>query len=188
MAVMDRPTVGETSVETPQSADDLAEVLKAIPDVVVVTLPAEGVDPLRICREVADRAPVSRVVVQAATDQAAHAYQAIRVGAWAWVDANATPAEKADVFEGAARDESRLSARLAAWILRELDDGEEQPGARPSADKLTAAERLVLRLMAEGADLDAIGNHLGISARVVGRHAASAVSRLHRRYRRPAEP
>ncbi|HEY5886395.1 MAG TPA: LuxR C-terminal-related transcriptional regulator, partial [Acidimicrobiales bacterium] len=56
----------------------------------------------------------------------------------------------------------------------------------PTPDRMTAAERMVLRLLADGSSPEEIAVHLDTTARVVGRHAGAALSRLHQRYRRPA--
>jgi len=166
----------------------LVHVLYGVPDVVVVSVQPGPIHPLRLCREVADRSPISRVLVQAAPDQAAHSYQALRVGAWGCLDPDAGPAELHDAAEAAARGEALLPARHAAWVLRELEDsGTSAPGSPPTADQLTAAERTVLHLLAEGAHPDTIADHLGVSRRVIGRHAGSALARLHRRYRPRSE-
>lgn len=175
-------------VESTDGPDVLAVILAEVPDVVVVSVQPGPIHPLQLCREVADRAPVSRVLVQAAPDQAAHSYQALRVGAWGCVDPAAGPAELHDAAEAVARGEALLPARHAAWVLRELgDEAPVAPGSPPTADRLTATERTVLRLLAEGAHPEAVADHLGVTRRVVGRHAGSALCRLHRRYRRPSE-
>ena len=189
MAVIERTRTGDLDlrvVEPTDGPDVLARVLAEVPDVVVVSIQPGPVHPLQLCREVADRAPVSRVLVAAAPAEAAHSYQALRVGAVGCLDPQAGPAELHDAAEAVARGEAVLPARHAAWVLRELDDGvSPAAGSPPTADRLTASERTVLRLLAEGAPVDGIADHLGGSPRVVGRHAGSAVARLHRRYRRP---
>ena len=175
-------------VEPTDGPDVLAEILADVPDVVIVSVQPGPIHPLQLCREMADRAPVSRVLVRSDPDQAAHSYQALRVGAWGCLEPGAHPADLHDAAEAAARGEAILPGRHAAWLLRELDEGgASAPGTAPSGDRLTATERTVLRLLAEGANPESIGDHLGVSPRVVGRHAGSAVARLHRRYRRPSE-
>jgi DNA-binding NarL/FixJ family response regulator len=188
MALMERTRTDDLDlrvVEPTDTPEVLGLLLGDVPDVVVVTIQPAPVHPLQLCREVADRAPVSRVLVQATPDQAAHSYQAIRVGAWGVLD----PADDVHAAaEAAARGEAVLPARHAAWVLRELEEPEHPAGGTaPSPDRLTAAERTVLRLLAEGATTDTIADHLAVSPRVVGRHAGSAVARLHRRYRRPSQ-
>ncbi len=172
-------------VESHDGADVLVALLADVPDVVVLTVESAPVDPLRLCREVADRSPVSRMLVQASADQGAAAYQALRIGAWGILDSNAGPGELHDAAEAVARGEALLPARHAAWVLRELDDATE-PAANsaPTPARMTAPERIVLHMLAEGATPEAIGDHLGTTARVVNRHAGSAVARLHGRYRR----
>ena len=154
----------------------------------VVSIEPGTVHPLRLCREVDDRAPVSRVLIQAGAEEAAHAYQALRVGAWGCLDPDAGPADLHEAAEAVARGEALLPARHAAWVLRELVEDTPVPtGAAPTAERLTAAEGTVLALLAEGTPPDAVADHLGLSRRVVGRHAGSALARLHRKYRRPSE-
>jgi len=191
MAIMERTPVEQLDlrvVETTDPPDVLGVILAEVPDVVVVSVQPGPIHPLQLCREVADRAPVSRVLVQAAPDQAAHSYQALRVGAWGCLDPAAGPAELHAAAEAVARGEALLPARHAAWVLRELDDeAPTAPGSPPTAGRLTATERTVLRLLAEGTHPEAVADHLGVTRRVVGRHAGSALSRLHRRYRRPSQ-
>ncbi len=190
MAITERTPVDQLDlrvVETTDGPEVLGVILADVPDVVVVSMAPGPIHPLQLCREVADRSPVSRVLVQAAPDQAANSYQAIRVGAWGCLDPAAGPAELHDAAEAVTRGQALLSPRHAAWVLRELDDPTPLPaGGPPTPDRLTAAERTVLCLLAEGTHPEAIADHLGISPRVVGRHAGSALARLHRRYRRPS--
>jgi DNA-binding NarL/FixJ family response regulator len=191
MAIIEQAQVEQVDLRVIDPTDGpevLEQVLDEVPDVVVVSVRPGPIHPLRLCREVADHSPVSRVLVQATAEQAAHSYQALRVGAWGCLDPEAGPAELHDAAEAAARGEALLPARHAAWVLRELEDaGTPAPGSPPTADHLTAAERAVLHLLAEGAHPDTIADHLGVSRRVVGRHAGSALARLHRRYRPRAE-
>jgi DNA-binding NarL/FixJ family response regulator len=187
MTVMDSPRIEEVDIHVVEPTDGpetIDQIVATVPDVVVVPLSPGQVHPLRLCREVANGAPVSRVVVRAAADQAANSYQAIRVGAWGWIDDDASPADVADATDAVARGEAVLTGSHAAWVLRELDDDTEATGTPPSPERLTAAERTVLQLLCRGADLETIGDHLGVSSRVIGRHAGSAVARLHRRYGR----
>jgi DNA-binding NarL/FixJ family response regulator len=192
MAIMERSRTDDIDlrvVEPSDGPDVLAQILADVPDVVIVSVRPGPIHPLQLCREMADRAPVSRVLVQSEPDEAAHSYQALRVGAWGCLEPGAHPGDLHDAAEAAARGEAILPGRHAAWLLRELDEGgASAPGTAPSGDRLTASERTVLRLMAEGAGAETIGDHLGVSPRVVGRHAGSAVARLHRRYRRPQGP
>jgi two-component system, NarL family, nitrate/nitrite response regulator NarL len=190
MAITERTQVDQLDLRMVESTDclgTLAQILDEVPDVIVVTLAVGPIHPLRVCREVADRSPVSRVLVQAPADQAAHSYQALRVGAWGCIDSDAGPGELHEAAEAAARGEARLPARHAAWVLRELDSATEPAaGSAPTPDRMTAAERMVLRLLADGSSPEEIAEHLDTTPRVVGRHAGAALSRLHQRYRRPA--
>jgi DNA-binding NarL/FixJ family response regulator len=190
VAIIERTQAEEIDLRVVEPGDGVEifdQIDVDVPDVVVVSVDPGPVHPLRLCREVADRSPVTRVLVQAPPEQAANSYQALRVGAWGCIDPGAGPSELHEAAEAAARGEALLPSRHAGWVLRELDDPTEVPaGSPPTADRMTAAERTVLRLLAEGNDAEAIADHLGVTPRVVGRHAGSALTRLHRRYRRPS--
>src|SRR5688572_24148477 len=102
MAIMERTPVDQLDlrvVETTDGPEMLEAIVDDVPDVVVVTVLPGPIHPLQLCREVADRSPVSRVLVQAAPDQAANSYQALRVGAWGCLDPDAGPAELHDAAE-----------------------------------------------------------------------------------------
>lgn len=191
MALMERSRTDHVDlrvVEQADGPDTLRALVDDVPDVVVVAVRPGGIHPLQLCRVVADRAPVCRVLVQAPPEEAANSYQALRVGAWGCLEEGRS-VHLHDAAEAVARGEAVLPPRHAAWLLRELDDGETpDAGSAPSPDRLTATERTVLRLLAEGATTESVADHLGVSPRVAGRHAGSAVARLHRKYRRLSAP
>jgi len=190
MAIMERSRLADLDLRVVDRVDGpemLGRVLATVPDVVAIPIDHPTLHPLRLCREAGDRAPVTRVLVVAPPEHAAHAYQAVRVGAWGAIDPTAGPDELQATAQALARGEAVLPARLAAWVLRELLDADTTTEGPPAPDQLTITERTVLRLLAEGTSPAAVADHLGQSERVVGRHVGSAVARLHRRYRRPSE-
>ena len=190
MAVMERARDADRDLRVVDHHDrpeTVAAALAEVPDVVVVAIEPGPVHTLRVCREVADRAPVTRVIVVASAEHAAHAYQALRIGAFGAIDPGAGPAELHAAAEAVAAGEAVLAPRHAGWVLRELEaTGQPAPGTAPRPEQLTITERTILRLLAEGTRPQAVADHLGVSTRVVGRHVGSALARLHRHYRRPA--
>lgn len=190
MAIMERSRVADLDLRVVDRVDGpemLDRALAEVPDVVAIPIDHPTLHPLRLCREAGDRAPVTRVLVVAPPEHAAHAYQAVRVGAWGAIDPAAGPGELQAAAQAVTRGEAVLPARLAAWVLRELLEADATTEGPPAPDQLTITERTVLRLLAEGTSPTAVADHLGQSERVVGRHVGSAVARLHRRYRRPSE-
>ena len=101
-------------METTDGPEVLGVILADVPDVVVVSVAPVPIHPLQLCREVADRSPVSRVLVQAAPDQAAQqlpGHPGRRLGC---LDPDAGPAELHDAAEAVARGEALLPPRHAA--------------------------------------------------------------------------
>lgn len=190
MAIIERSRSASVDLRVVDPTDGPAEVARAmaeVPDVIAVGIQPGAVHPLQVAREAAERIPATRILILAVREQAAHAYQAVRIGAWGWVDPAAGPDELHAAAEAVAQGEAVLGPRHAAWVLRELESaGQPEPGNPPAPDQLTVSERTVLLLLAEGTSPQAVADHLGVSTRVIGRHAGSAVARLHRRYRRPS--
>jgi DNA-binding NarL/FixJ family response regulator len=129
------------------------------PDVIVVDLHAGG---LPTVVDLVARFPTARILVAGAED--ADASMALAAGA-------------AGVFPGPGGDAAAAVRRVAAGHLVV----DRNPSVRPDAgrlDGLTAREREVLRLVAEGCTTVEIARVLGIAPTTVHRHVGSALAKL----------
>ena len=74
------------------------------------------------------------------------------------------------------RGEATLHPRVAARVLQELQAGGGADGTPPT---LTAREREVLRLVAEGRSNREIASDLHLSDKTVKRHVSNILGKLH---------
>lgn len=169
----DFTVVGEAAdgVETVQ----LVERLK--PDVLVVDVVMSGLNGLEVTRQVKDRAPETHVVVLSMHDNEAYVLEALRAGAEAYVLKDATSRELTDaihqVLDGRHYLSSSLSERAIEVYVRQA-----QESPLEKYETLTAREREVLHLTAEGHTSAEIAERLHISPRTVDTHRANMMRKL----------
>jgi DNA-binding NarL/FixJ family response regulator len=154
---------------------DLVEETKA--DILVLDLLMPGLGGLDVVREVVRRTPKTRIVVLSMHSSEAFVLRALRNGASAYVlkDSSTTELVRAvrQVQAGGRYLSGGLSERaIEAYIQRE--DG----GAVDIYETLTAREREVLHLAAEGLSNPAIGARLHISPRTAELHRAHIMQKL----------
>jgi len=130
------------------------------PDVALLDAALPGLSGLEVARRVARRLPEVRVVIVSMFDEPAWKAEAARVGASAYVLKEASPEELVDAVHAAARGERSLARPLGSPL------------------PLTARERQVVQLVAEGKRLGEIAQFLSRSPATVRAHKASAMRKL----------
>lgn len=161
----DLEVVGET-------ADGLATaglVQQLRPDVLIVDLMMPGLNGLEVTRLVRQRSPRTQVVVLSMHANEAYVLEALRNGASAFVLKDATAADLLEAVRSAASGRRYLSHPLCD---RALDAYAELAlaSALDPYDALTAREREVLHLTAEGLSIGEIADRLTISPRTAETH------------------
>jgi DNA-binding NarL/FixJ family response regulator len=154
---------------------DLVDKTQA--DVLVLDLLMPGLGGLDVARDVARRSPKTRIVVLSMHSSEAFVLQALRNGASAYVlkDASMTELVTAvrQVLAGRRYLSFRLSERAIEAYINRADGG-----AVDIYETLTAREREVLHLAAEGLSNPAIGKRLNISVRTAEAHRAHIMQKL----------
>jgi DNA-binding NarL/FixJ family response regulator len=165
--------VGETS-----DGLQVAElVVRLKPDVLVVDLVMPGLGGLDVAREVARRAPRTRIVMLSMHSSDAFVVQALRSGASAYVLKDSPGAELVQAIRQVLAGRRYLSPPLSenaieAYVKRAA-------GAEVDIyETLTSREREVLHLAAEGLGNPAIGERLGISPRTAETHRTHVMQKL----------
>jgi DNA-binding NarL/FixJ family response regulator len=150
------------------------------PDVVLMDVMMPGLDGVDATRALKAAFPELTVLMltQAADDD--HLFAAIAAGASGY----ALKSEPTDTFlrllEGAARGEAAIAPSLAGRVLREFSrlDALSRTGAS-GADLLTARQREVLGLVADGLLYKQVAARIGVSERAVKYHMGEVLARLH---------
>jgi DNA-binding NarL/FixJ family response regulator len=154
---------------------DLVEETKA--DVLVLDLLMPGLGGLDVAREVARHSPKTRIVVLSMHSSEAFVLRALRNGASAYVLKDSSTTELVMAVRQVEAGGRYLSSRLSERAIESYIDRADR-GAVDIYETLTAREREVLHLAAEGLSNPAIGARLHISARTVELHRAHIMQKL----------
>lgn len=158
-----------------QSALDLLGALaerEQLPDVVLMDLVMRGLDGIRTMEAIKQTFPEVEVIVVTSFGEAQRIHAALESGAAGYVLKDADVDEIAIAVRAAHRGEVHLDAAVARTLTRSL----VAPGTGAAA--LTARERAVLVLVAEGKSNREIGHELVVSERTVQTHLGNILGKL----------
>ncbi|TDB93526.1 response regulator transcription factor [Actinomadura sp. 7K534] len=147
------------------------EALRHRPDVAVLDVDLPGVDGVTAAAELHERLPECRVLILTGLGRPGDLRRALDAHAHGFVLKDVPPEELATAIRRVAAGEQVVDPQLALVALRQP----ESP--------LTPREAQVLRLAAEGADVDDIALALSLTAGTVRNYLASCITKLNARNR-----
>ena len=133
------------------------------PDVALMDLSMPGVGGVEATRQIGERAPGVQVIVLTSFMDRERVTEALDAGAIGYLLKDAEPTQLLHAIHAAARGESPLDPRAARAMLA-------AQRAPDRLDALTAREREVLALVAEGLPNKQIARALGITDKTVKAH------------------
>jgi DNA-binding NarL/FixJ family response regulator len=146
------------------------------PDVVVLDLVLRGIQGLEVLRQIQDRPRRSRVVVLSMHQDLAYVVEALRLGAVGYVLKSGAADDLPKAIRAAARGVRYLSAPLDP---AEVDSvARRMVGRRGLYETLTARQREVCQLAAQGFTNDGISDIMRIKRRTVESHRFRMMHRL----------
>jgi len=151
----------------------LVERLK--PDVLVLDLMMPGLGGFDVTRRVAKRFPKTRVVILSMYSSEAHVVEALRSGASGYVLKDASAEELMTAIHEASGGRRYVSTPFSN---DRIDSYLNRPAAIDPYGTLTAREREVLHLVAEGLTSGDIARRLFISPRTAESHRANLMRKL----------
>jgi DNA-binding NarL/FixJ family response regulator len=162
-------------IEVVATAADGSEALAAVargrPDVVLMDLSMPGMGGIEATRGIAAAHPGVRVVALTSFSDSPQVLGALDAGAIGFLLKDASPDELREAVRAADRGESPLSPKAAGALVATR-------GGSGTAVDLSAREREVLRLVAEGLANKLIARRLEISEKTVKAHLTSVFQQI----------
>jgi DNA-binding NarL/FixJ family response regulator len=176
-----------SDVEVVAEAEDGRAALELVaasqPDVVLMDITMPGLNGLEATSRVVKEFPGTRVIILSMHASEDHVLLALRKGASGYLLKGARLAELDLAVRSVARGEVYLSPAASKYVLAEYVQRAGGPRAAAegdilSIDRLTARQREVLQLIAEGRSVKQIAQMLGISVKTAETHRAQIMERL----------
>lgn len=166
----------EVAAEAADGRDALQVVREIRPDAAVLDLSMPGMDGLEVARELRRIVPGVRTILLTMHEEEAFVLEAMRAGASGYVLKAQAAADVVEairqVVQGAIYLSPGVSETVVRAYARRADESESSP------DLLSARERQVLRLIADGRTTGDIARVLGVSAKTVASHRARIMKKL----------
>jgi two-component system, NarL family, response regulator NreC len=149
------------------------------PEIAIIDVQLPDLNGLEVARRARDQAPVTRVIVLSMFADEPYVLDALRHGATAYVLKEAATTDLAEAVQATMAGRRFLSAPLSDRAIDAYAQRAED-AARPldRYELLTAREREVLQLAAQGLSNAEIGHRLSISPRTVETHRANFLRKL----------
>jgi DNA-binding NarL/FixJ family response regulator len=156
------------------------------PDVVLIDADLPGVDPIEATRQILADAELSdvRVMILGTFESDDQVFGALRAGATGLLPKDAEPAELLRAVRLLARGEAILAPTVTGRVIAELRSMPTRDRPAPQQlEELTAREREVMSLVAEGLTNHEIAERLVVSPATARTHVSRAMVKLHARDR-----
>jgi DNA-binding NarL/FixJ family response regulator len=148
------------------------------PDVVVMDISMKELNGIEATGLIKAQAPGVRVIIVSMHTTEDYVVRAMRAGADGYLVKDAAPLELRMALDALARGEVFVSSRVSAHLVAGLRVAQAEGGPKESLDGLTARQKEILQMIAEGRTTKEIAFALGVSVKTVETHRAAIMERL----------
>ena len=146
------------------------------PDVVVMDISMKGLNGLDATAQIKSQSPTTRVIMLSMHDTEDYVAQALRAGASGYLLKDSAEPELELALTAVMRGETYLSPRVSKQVV---DGYLRGPGTDQSPlDQLSARQREILKMLAEGLSTKEIAFRFKLSPKTVESHRAQIMERL----------
>jgi len=146
------------------------------PDVALIDIGMPGLSGLEVAKRAERESPRTRIVILSMHADKIHVSQALRAGVAGYLLKGASVAELPLALQAVMRGETYLTPKISKHVVESFLQ-EDQTAAGP-LEGLTARQREILQLVAEGRSTKEIAGVLDVSVKTVETHRARIMERL----------
>ncbi len=172
----------EPDLEIVGEADDGREALALVPelqpDVILMDISMPGLNGIEATRQIIQAYPDVKVIVLSMHANEEYVFQVLRAGASGYVLKQSDSLEVLTAIRAALSGGSFLSPPISRTVIDDYVRRAEARRRDSDLDILTAREREVLQLLAEGLSNREIAAQLNISVKTVETHRSNMMSKL----------
>jgi DNA-binding NarL/FixJ family response regulator len=169
LAVVGEAADGRQTVE-------LAE--KEQPDVIVMDIAMPNLNGIEAARQIVSRQTRAAVVILSMHSDESYVMRALKAGARAYLLKDSAEADLIRAIHAVSEGKSFFSPAISRMLLEDYVRRLEQLGEVDSYELLTAREREILQLLAEGKSNKEVANMLNLSLYTVETHRAHIMEKL----------
>ena len=166
----------EIVAEAEDGRDALALIEKHRPDIALLDIGMPSLNGLEVSKRVARVCPKTRVIILSMHGDATYVNQALRAGVSGYLLKGAAVAELSVALQAVSRGETYLTPKVSKLVVGDLLSKKE--GESGPLDDLTARQREIIQLIAEGRSTREIAEILEVSIKTVETHRARLMDRL----------
>jgi DNA-binding NarL/FixJ family response regulator len=166
-------------VEVVAEAGDGHETLQLIakhrPDVALLDIGMPGLNGLEVAKRIVSESPRTKVIILSMHADASYVNQALRAGVAGYLLKGASVTELPLALEAVAAGQTYLTPKISKHVI---DNYLRDPDRTDPVEGLTARQREILQLIAEGRTTKEIAGILGVSVKTIETHRARLMERL----------
>ncbi|WP_346778691.1 response regulator transcription factor [Burkholderia sp. Ac-20353] len=149
------------------------------PDLILMDLSMRGMNGIDASATIKRRSPHVRIVALTVHQSEEYVREALRAGVDGYVLKDVSFDELLLAMRTVMLGKKHLSADVYGYMVDSFVTGREMPAPRKAWDVLTARERSVLKLIAEGRTNRQVGQYLNLSPKTIEKYRASMMHKLH---------
>lgn len=171
----------EKDIEVVAEADDGLKGVEAcieyLPDVVVLDMALPLLSGVEAARKIREKVPDAKILILSMYDDEEYIVDSFKVGVSGYILKDVVVSDLVSAVRSVHRGSTFLSPSVSEKLRRQLQDGISR-SSRQGAARLTARERQILKLIAEGYTSRQISDILKISFKTVQTHRAHIMEKL----------
>jgi len=166
--------------EAENGRETIEKVRTLQPDVVLMDIEMPGMNGIEATRQIKENMPKTAVLALTMYEDDQYFFEMLKAGAAGYIPKRAAPDALVNAIHTVQRGEVFLYPSMAAYLVEDYlqrDGAPEEDGDMDQAD-LTAREKEVLVLIAQGLTNGEISDKLTISVKTVDRHRENMMRKL----------